>query len=477
MLQLLRANIGLSISLGLLVAGVFVCTLLGVIMARSGVSLRSIYWFAGFFALIVIPQVIGHFYKAVQTTKTEAPRAAALEQLADDRSVTVSQTSRSNSDTAATGFQHSRAPGDSEAAAKSLFGPDVDPQLISDVRAAYGDVFAEADFAQFAVLPNGETVLLARFKDSSAAEKAWVNYLRVAGLQAGGKGDSQRGYAITRPVGDRVYALPFGTMLGVWTGSDDAKIRTRMTAGGFGIPRRAPLANVEATPHLQESSSDALVADSQTANHRQATGASLPRIALIAAGLTAYLFIVVAYYFKGAAWAGTSPAKPGVAPLSAGEVAQRLESVNELDVPFQIERGTQPNEYFATWRYADAKWIDLHRARGMKRTLRIRMVLDEATRTVRATDYVASFDWSAGRGGANLEWKTGFGIVFFQYEHQRVFGLQLDEQGCFKPELSYAYTFNLQEMKSPLIEAVTRAGWNWRPTVWQGPTWLRWLTE
>ena len=127
-------------------------------------------------------------------------------------------------------------------------------------------------------------------------------------------------------------------------------------------------------------------------------------------------------------------------------------------MPFQIERGSQPNEFFATWRYADAKWIDLQRARSMTRTSRIRMVLDEATRTVRATDYAASFDWSAGRGGANLEWKTGFGIVFFQYEHQRVFGLQLDEQGRFKPELSYAYTFNLQEMKSPLIETVTRAG-------------------
>lgn len=467
MLQLLRANIGLSISLGLLVAGVFICTILGAIMARSGVSLRSIYWFAGFFALIVVPQVIGHFYKAVQTTKAEAPRAAALEQIADDRGADVSQTSRSNSDTAATGFQPSRAPGDSEAAAKSLFGPDVDPQLISDVRAVYGDAFVDADFAQFAVLPNGETVLLARFKNFSAAEKAWVNYLRVAGLQAGGQGDSQRGYAVTRPVGDRVYALPFGAMLGVWTGANDATIRARMTAGSFEIPRRAPLGEIAANT----------ANESGNAASASRKPVSPLRIGLTAAALLIYLFVVVAYYFKGAAWAGTSPAKPGVAPLSTGEVTQRLESVNELDVPFQIEHGTQPNEFFATWRHADAKWIDLHRARGMKRTLRIRMVLDEATRTVRATDYVASFDWSAGRGGANLEWKTGFGIVFFQYEHQRVFGLQLDEQGRFKPELSYAYTFNLQEMKSPLIEAVTRAGWNWRPTVWQGPTWLRWLTE
>jgi hypothetical protein len=445
MLQLLRANIGLSISLGLLGAGFFVCTIVGFIMARSGVSLRPIFWFAGFFALIVVPQIAGHFYKALHTTRAEAPRAAALEQLAAP--------ANDNTDNAARSLD-----------AKSLFGPDADPQLISDVRAAYGEVFAEADFAQFAVLPNGETVLLARFKNFSSAEKAWVNYLRVAGLQGGGKGDSHRGYVVTRPVGDRVYALPFGSMLGVWTGADDATIRARMLAGGFEIPRRAPLGEA-ATSEVAKTTSTA------------GKSRSPLRTGLLAAALVAYLFIVVAYFFKGSAWSGTYRAKPGVTPVTASELATRLEAINQLDVPFQIERGSQPNEFFATWRYADAKWIDLARVRGMKRSLRIRMVMDEATHKVRATDYTAIYDWSAGRGGANLEWKAGMGLVLFQREHQRVFGLQLDEQGRLKPELSYAYNFNLEEMKSPLMEAVAHAGWDWRPTLWQGPTWLRWLTE
>ncbi len=201
------------------------------------------------------------------------------------------------------------------------------------------------------------------------------------------------------------------------------------------------------------------------------------RATLLAVGLPVYLFLIVLYFFKGAAWAGTYRAKPGTTPVTATELTSRLQAINDLDVPFHIEPGLRPNEFFATWRYADAKWIDLARARGMKRSFRIRLVLDESKGTVRATDYATSFDWSAGRRGADLSWKASLGIVFFQSEHQRVFGLQLDEQGRFKPELSYAYTFNLQEMKSPLIEAVTRAGWNWRPTVWQGPTWLRWLTE
>ena len=67
--------------------------------------------------------------------------------------------------------------------------------------------------------------------------------------------------------------------------------------------------------------------------------------------------------------------------------------------------------------------------------------------------------------------------MFFQYEHQRVFGLQLDSDGRPTPQLTYAYTFDLQEMKSPLVETITRAGWCWQPVAWQAPPWLRWLTE
>ena len=442
MLQLLRSNPGLAISFVLLGGGALASTLVGFIMARSGASLRPIYWFAGFFALVVVPQLIGHFYVALRTTKAEAPRSVALEQLARS----------SDADTL-------------KVAARILFGPDADAPLTTDARQMFGDVFANAALARFAVLPNGDTVLLARFKGSLAAEKAWIEYLRTTGLnQLKGTGDSQRGYVVTRPVGDRAYVLHFGNMVGVWTGKDDAAIRERMVAGGFEIPRRAPLN--DSTPAVTANAP----ATKSTPKNSLSTG-------LIGVGIALYVFVVVLYFFKGAAWAGTSPAKPGVAHIPATELASRLEAINTLDVPFRIERGAQPNEFFATWRYADAKWVDLARARGMKRTFRIRLTLDEKHGTVRATDYLASYDWSAGRGGANIEWKAGLGIVFFQYEHQHVFGLQFDEQGRFKPELSYAYTFNVNEMKSPLITAVNHAGWNWRPTVWQGPAWLRWLTE
>jgi hypothetical protein len=333
--------------------------------------------------------------------------------------------------------------------------------LIVDVRNAFGDVFTQAEFARFATLPTGESVLLARFDGYLAAEKAWVNYLRVSGLnQLDGSGDSQRGYVVTRPTGDRAFVLHMQNMVGIWTAPNDSTIRQRMITTGFEIPRRAPLKESAINP-----SSGAPPPTPST------PGKSLSPL-WMTLGMSLYGLIVIAYFFKGAAWAGTYIAKPGVRPISASELAQRLETINTLDVPLVLERGNQPNELFATWRFANAKWVDLARARGMKRTLRVRLVLDEPTATVRATDYS-----SDGRGGASIEWKAATGILLHFTEHQRVFGLQLDDQGHFQPNLTYAYTFNLNEMKSPLIDAVTRAGWSWRPTVWEGPSWLRWLTE
>ncbi|HEX5221193.1 MAG TPA: hypothetical protein VFZ59_16640 [Verrucomicrobiae bacterium] len=149
MLQLIRTSPGVLISLGLIGAGAVVCLLVGFIMARTGASLRPLYWFFGFFMLIVAPQLVGHFWNARDAMKKEAPRLAALEQIA----TSPDPETRSN-------------------AAKLLFGPDANAQLVTDARKVFGDAFEQAELAQFAALPNGDSVLLARFKGYTAAEKA-----------------------------------------------------------------------------------------------------------------------------------------------------------------------------------------------------------------------------------------------------------------------------------------------------------------
>ncbi|MDZ4859145.1 MAG: hypothetical protein SGI88_09170 [Candidatus Hydrogenedentes bacterium] len=58
-----------------------------------------------------------------------------------------------------------------------------------------------------------------------------------------------------------------------------------------------------------------------------------------------------------------------------------------------------------------------------------------------------------------------------------MFGLQIAPDGSLKPNLSYSYTFNLQELKEPFVQAITRASWTWRPVFFNAPKSLRWLTE
>ena len=121
------------------------------------------------------------------------------------------------------------------------------------------------------------------------------------------------------------------------------------------------------------------------------------------------------------------------------------------------------------WRYADARWIDHASVHGMRRVHKISMTLDEPSHTARVLEYWSAMDWSAGGNGANIQWHAARGINFFNFQHERVFGLQVAPDGALIPNLDYAYTFNLQELKQPFIQAVTRSGWSWKPVFFLAP--------
>jgi hypothetical protein len=111
----------------------------------------------------------------------------------------------------------------------------------------------------------------------------------------------------------------------------------------------------------------------------------------------------------------------------------------------------------------------------MRKSHRLILELDEATRTVRCREFHTEMGWGAGMDGVSIQWKAAWEIVFYQYEHERVFGLQIGPDGRLQPALSYAYTFDIREMKNPVIAVVTAAGWRWRQVFFFSPSWLRWL--
>jgi hypothetical protein len=191
---------------------------------------------------------------------------------------------------------------------------------------------------------------------------------------------------------------------------------------------------------------------------------SKAQLIAVFAGVMGWAALQFLLFGRVASWAGGVPAAPGAAPVAVEELKARLLAVNAMNVPFTVSPGGEPNELYVDWRYADAAWFDLMRVHKMQRGYRLVMRLDDGARNVRAMEQMSSLDLSAGLSAASLDWKTSYGINFVHYQHERVFGLQIKD-GKLTLEPSYAYTFNLRELKQPIIDVIRNAGWEFRPVL------------
>jgi hypothetical protein len=198
------------------------------------------------------------------------------------------------------------------------------------------------------------------------------------------------------------------------------------------------------------------------------TGRLPTRGEVTAIGIFTGVWVLAQFFVFGrvASWASAVPAAPGAAPVVVGELAARLQALNALRAPWSVSAGKRPNEFHIDWRYADATWLDHMRAHGMRRSYRLTLRLDAQAHRARALESTSDLDWSAGHAiaAAGLRWRATRGINFFQYEHGRVFGLQI-RGGRPTLDLSYAYTFSPRELKNPIIALITEAGWEYRPVV------------
>lgn len=434
--QFFRANPGAAIITALILMATFVLSIIAFMMSRSGVSMRPIAFLAGFFAIVIIPQALGHYGQAFGWIPKKdltwvAGASSASNWTAREDLLTVKEGRFANP--------------------VAVYGADVDTTLIKDLREGLSNIFGKANAAEMAVTRTMSTVVLATFTDEALAEDALQQY---AGAMIGGlpPRDADGTHTIIRQ-NDAVKLLRAGRTIVAYTAPNAAAVSSVLAESPIVMKAAAVDKKTEDEFWLYR----------------------VPVLIAIVVGLVAFATI---YFFKGAMWASEAPAAAGVAPVPSATLRERLMAINELDVPFSISPSLEDSSLLvATYRYADAKWMDLARVHGMRRTYRIVMKLDEKAGTVRPTEQIATMDWSAGPAGANFQWMTARGITFFQYEHQRVFGLQLDSNFKFTPKLSYQYTFNLQEMKAPIIDAVTRSGWRWRPMFIEGPSWMHWLTH
>jgi hypothetical protein len=165
---------------------------------------------------------------------------------------------------------------------------------------------------------------------------------------------------------------------------------------------------------------------------------------------------------------------PGVPAKTAAEVRADLLAINRPTAPFIIRDGAPEFvDLVGEWRIEDATWYAIFVKAGLKKSFKVLMRIDETLKEVRSIDERRSVEWQAGYpalssepgGKLGLSWEKEYGRgQITEYAWGK--GYAFTEQGRYGEV--YNYRFVSSELKTPLQEAVTKAGWVWRGIAFGG---------
>jgi hypothetical protein len=165
-----------------------------------------------------------------------------------------------------------------------------------------------------------------------------------------------------------------------------------------------------------------------------------------------------------ARWWAVKP-KEGAAPVSRPELLERLLALNDEARPFTIAPDEKA-DLVAQWNMVDATWWEAFQKAGLSKAYRLRLALDEGRYEVRAFEETGSIEWSVGPQ-VRFAGSWFQGIVLLQKERAVACGLK--SLAPLEVGKIYDYSFDVEEIKGPVIDIVTGAGWRFASALftWQ----------
>ncbi|MBX3745733.1 MAG: hypothetical protein KF833_10535 [Verrucomicrobiae bacterium] len=464
-LHSLRAYPALAGITTFVLISVTLAVLLGTLMHRSGASLKPLVFFFGFLAIVAVPQGTVHL----------------LDVLAHRRAVRLHAEQPPPSDTGSPSQPASPAqpaPGLKPVSWDLIFGPGADPSLITDAKRGLDAIVGAATEAKLSFNRSGESALAARFNTPLEALQALDRYGTFFQF-AQASGSDDWGWTARRHggQGEWNHLVAAGNELYAWSGATREGVEARRIQALGPIPAATAASGATATAATAATAASGASPAGTSPGRQSVSHRLVANTPVMACFVGINLVFAVGWFFKGSAWATRQSPPSNTPALDAQSLRERLLAINHGETPVTVRTADDGRAIEITWRYADARWLDLMRVHRVRRTHKLVLLPDESSRTVRVREFWSAFDASAGLDGLRLHWEAATGMQFFQFEHRRVFGAQLDADGRPTGELSAAYTFNLQELKGPVADVVTAAGWTWQPVLWNAPAGFRWLTE
>lgn len=435
-------GIVLFCSVSVLLAG-----LLGFLMLRAGLSLRPLIFIFGFIAIVAIPQGVVHLLDALAHAKVGTHPSPA---------------SPGPRVSAPAGIAGGPAP----AAWDIIFGPDADPSLITDAKRGLEFIVGDSIEAKLSFNSAGESALAARFAtgaDAMAALNRYGSFFQFSEVT----GNESTGWTARRfsGQGEWNHVVAAGRELYAWSGPTQQSVESRR------IQALGPLPDAGTNPSSPVAARSADPSRTSVSTRLASNWRVMTLFLVINLALAAF------WFFKASAWSARLTPPPDARPVPMAPLRDQLFALNQQNVPVQVTSSPGESTIEIHWRYADLHWFDLMRAHKMQRTHKLVLTLDESSHRVRVREYWSGFDASAGAGNLRFHWTAATGMQFFHWEHQRVLGVPPGADGHPTGGLSQSYTFDLQTLKKPIIDAVLQNGWIWQPVMWKAPAPLRWLTE
>ncbi len=156
---------------------------------------------------------------------------------------------------------------------------------------------------------------------------------------------------------------------------------------------------------------------------------------------------------------GTKKPKAGTPVKPLAELRGDLLALNRDSAPWHI-RAAAPEEkcdLVVEWRIVDAKWYEIFAKAGLKSVFKIFLKFDDAKKEVRGVDQEWTVEWRAG--------VPSLSVVATAFRGQKA-EISFGQAYGFTENLGvgqiYNYTFKTSEMKNPMQDAVTGAGWTYR---------------
>lgn len=159
----------------------------------------------------------------------------------------------------------------------------------------------------------------------------------------------------------------------------------------------------------------------------------------------------------------TSTRRPaaGTRALTPEQVRERILELNRPSAPYQITSGPHEGaDLTAEWKIVDAQWYEVFAKAGLSKVFKIDLTIVPERKEVHALDKEYSVEWSAGIPTLSIAARA------FRGQTQSVeFGKAYAFTEELRPGLVYNYRFNTNEIKKPIQDAVTAAGWTYKGKV------------